>query len=145
MHSDWDVPWNSCLYTIYVMHLSSSISRLLFLNFVNGIFGQGSDENYYIRTVFKVLPQSGTNWLKLHLETRRKTILFTVGSGHTQEFQRYFGLCLHRCWWQWWILWWWQVWDVDADVEYCWLILNVIVGHQHFGKVTNIMPSPTAL
>ena len=58
--SDWDDTWKNCLYTVYVMHLSSSISRLLFLNLASGIFGQGREENYYIRKVFK----SDTNWRK---------------------------------------------------------------------------------
>lgn len=78
--SDWDERWTNWLYTVYVMHLSSSISRLLFLNLASGIFAQGREENYYIRTVFK----SDRNWWKL------EEISLGNGKPFTVRFRSYF-------------------------------------------------------
>ena len=78
--SDCDDTWTNWLYTVYVMHLSSSISRLLFLNLASGIFGQGREENYYIRKVFK----SDSNWRKL------EEISFGNGKPFTVRFRSHF-------------------------------------------------------
>ena len=78
--SDWNDTWTNWLYTVYVMHLSSSISRLLFLNLASGIFAQGREENYYIRTVFK----SDRNWWKL------EEISLGNGKPFTVWFRSYF-------------------------------------------------------
>ena len=62
-------------------YLDKAVTKIIIL---------GQCSTYYLKVV-----QTGYNdtWKR-----EQKQSFCTMGSGHTQEYQGQFGLCLHRCW-----------------------------------------------